>query len=404
MNKICKCLVLLVVAAFVLQLGFGWNWIELTYLDDTTRFQKHTNKQQINEKMHVHNLSAEYPVSNIDKNALYQRILNKFPWVQRTNTLPNFYLTEKNSDYLSSSYSNATIVFMHNQKSGGTTAKQCLRSLARTCQVGRPVLVCNKNAGLYYSEIADNNNNDTKLQKFYFGGHTFRICDYTTQPCGYFTVIRNPYDRLISSYEFCKDARGAYQCRVDDARIASLKEWAIVQGSFLFRQFLYTPDICIKKFDSEIEKIRLAMNVSMPTRDIPCWYRNKLWIDSLATAQDKLDLLEYVLDHLHVWFAVIGITQEYEKTFELLEGAFKLPFVKLCGGGHSNYHAYQAEGEQSNLNRSAIVTRLKRQLMSDPVVREILYYDLRIYEKAKEIYVNQKEIHSRIPKTDYGLT
>ncbi|XP_077997599.1 uncharacterized protein LOC144450762 [Glandiceps talaboti] len=316
----------------------------------------------------------------------------RFPWIVRKNYLPNFFTKRSvvNGERIpsDSTYSkvNTSVVFVHNQKSGGSTLKMCMESIVDEYHFGKMAVVCDINSGFYYSGIA--RFAPSELTKFYAGGHTFQMCDFASNPCSYIMVLRDPYERLISSYEYCK-ARNELHCQLYDANQVSIKEWALFQGSFLFRQLLYNFEFCTSKYDKLVDDLRLLKGLPQTPEEIPCWYRNELILSHFMNRNDKMTVLQYVLNNLEEWFAVVGINDEYDIFLQQLEGAFQLPFAR-CHGKTVNYHAYVAEGEYEGKPRSSIVTSLKQQLVDDQDVRDILYYDVKIFEKVREITQKQK--------------
>ncbi|XP_070570172.1 uncharacterized protein [Ptychodera flava] len=314
----------------------------------------------------------------------YRKLIEKFPWLFKQNFLSNFY-TKKGQTSVEQ-YVSGNIVFVHNQKSGGTTLKFCMENIAKQYHFDQPFVICDASSGDYYEAMWNSPNRI--FHKLYAGGHTFGNCDVMPTECSYITVLKDPYERLISSYEYCK-ARNEYHCRIKDANKVSLREWAIFQGSFFFRQLLYNPQYCTRHYNHVIDELRKGRGLSEQPDMIPCWYRNELMFESVMSRSDKHEILQYVLENLEDWFAVIGMNSDYATTLRLLEGAFQLPFAK-CSTQAWNYHAYIAEGEVTGRNRTTIVRELKETLVSDPDVSEALHFDLQIYQKAKDIFERQK--------------
>ncbi|XP_002736970.1 uncharacterized protein LOC100369823 [Saccoglossus kowalevskii] len=316
-----------------------------------------------------------------------EKIEKHFPWIVRSHYLPNFFTKrEISARSPSTSYQNATMVFVHNQKSGGSTLKVCMENIGAEQHYPGMSVVCDMNAGDYYTGMA--NSGKRPLQKFFAGGHTFKICDFAENPCTYVTVLRHPLDRIISSYEYCKK-RNELHCQIIDANNVTLNQWAIFQGSFFFRQLFYNFEVCTQKYDDIIDKLRMRKGMSLTPNKIPCWYRNELVLEAMLSKIDKLNILQYVLDNLENWFAVIGINEEYNTFLQLLEDAFRLPFSR-CQGNIVNYHQYLAETR--GIKRNDVIASFRQQLRDDPAVTEALFYDLKIYEKAKDIFNRQSHI------------
>ena len=86
-------------------------------------------------------------------------------------------------------------------------------------------------------------------QQVVHGDHAFRYCDYISsdkQPCGYWIMLRDPVERIISDYNYCvnrsgtwaqrlanwRDGRGDHLCSVtgllhfnNDSHRPTLSEW-----------------------------------------------------------------------------------------------------------------------------------------------------------------------------------
>ncbi|XP_070539680.1 uncharacterized protein [Ptychodera flava] len=317
----------------------------------------------------------------------------KYPWAMHKNYLPNFY-TRRNvgadnrwpNDL---SYTNSTIVFVDNHNSAGGVMKECLSAIATNLSLPKPSLVWNNNVGKFYKGIKAEGS-DQSLDKLYLGGFSFGVCDYTNEPCSYYTVIREPYERIIASYVYCKGKR-ELPCQVRNAkgRPLSLKEWALRQGSFFFRQLLHNPEVCGLDYLSKIAELREPDDPSATT--MPCWYKNKLVLDKIMTREDKHQVLDFILEHIETWFSVVGITDEYDTFLRVLQHAYKLPFESLCSETIENV-VFKTDGEDY-LSQSELLYELKRELLSDQDVFDALYFDVRIYQKMQEIFVTQKEIY-----------
>ncbi|XP_002733750.1 uncharacterized protein LOC100375468 [Saccoglossus kowalevskii] len=318
--------------------------------------------------------------------------MTNYAWAMQKNYLPNFYtrrvFSGTNRWPSDSFYANGSIVFVDNHNSAGGVMKECMSLLAANVSLPKPTLVWNNNVAKFYSEMSGDGSNQL-LEKMYLGGFTMGVCDYTNEPCSYFTVIREPYERIIASYVYCKGAN-ELPCLARSAKgkLLTLKEWAMRQGSFFFRQLLHKPDVCSIAYLSTIESFRQPDDPTAAT--MPCWYRNKLYLDHIMDSQEKLKVLDFVLEHLETWFGVVGITEEYDTFLKLLQHAYKLPFEKICLDTVEQ-EVFKTEGDY--LSQSELLVDLKRELLADQEVFEALYFDIRIYQKIQEIFVSQKQIY-----------
>ncbi|XP_006812425.1 uncharacterized protein LOC102801845 [Saccoglossus kowalevskii] len=319
----------------------------------------------------------------------------KFPWVIRQKYLVNYYIyiaRTLNAEH--ERYKSASLVFLHHNKAAGTTVKTCLSVLAsaETLRVG-PVMASQTRVSFHTSEVRRNRYANSRI---FMGGYSFGVCDelnLTDRSCSYFTFLRDPYERIISSYEYCKRARSDQLCSALNANEVTLKQWAKHQGNFFFRQLLFEPGFCQRHYDSFIDIDSELHDDKWSSRNkgsLSCWFREKLILQNLTTITDRKLLLWYALDKLTSWFAVIGLAEEYELSMQLLEGAYGLPFNKMCGRMKRNYNLYQQSNETDS-TKTQTVMEMKNELMADNDVKETLYYDLQIYEKAKDIFRQQKE-------------
>ncbi|XP_002740263.1 uncharacterized protein LOC100374895 [Saccoglossus kowalevskii] len=328
-------------------------------------------------------------------------LIDRYPWLYRKNFVPNHYTKREwveTAQTPVSDDSNFTIVFVHNQKSGGTSIKECIDKI--TTRMSFPSYV-----GIYDDirpkrTISDMigrvetmaKSNHPKMPKFFVSENTFGLCDVLDdRPCSYFTLMRDPYDRIVSSYQFCKYQLDDPLCCATDARFLSIKEWALHQGSYFFRQLQFnTIDICSPEAYRELIRPRMD-RVNYKGRDAnkpPCWYKHKVLLESMDEADQKI-ILEYILANLETWFSVVGVTEHFDEFLRLLEHTYGLPFHKECSG-HLAMKTEYSTWLQGRM-RSDLMAARKKELMEDKEIQRALYYDVKIYEKLQEIYQAQKE-------------
>ncbi|XP_070558881.1 uncharacterized protein [Ptychodera flava] len=320
-------------------------------------------------------------------------ILNRFPWVQRRRFTPNhFTFSRRGKGSPPNSYRNHSIVFLHNHKAGGTTMKLCLKRIIQAKSLPPFYGLWNDNV----VQAIETARTLEKRAKLYVTPYAFGLCDAVDDPyCAYFTVLRDPYDRVVSSYEYCKKSRMDPHCAASDARKLTLKEWALHQGSYFFRQLQFNPEeICS-------DQTRRKKVVKLVDRDNyigrkknrpPCWYRHKLLLDNVLNKNEKHILLQYMLENLEKWFAVIGITEQYDTSLRLLQTVFKLPFYRLCSGLVEQATTYSRE-KQTKWSKLEAIKKARQKIEDDQEVFEALYFDIMIYRKAVEIFNSQKRFY-----------
>ncbi|XP_070556604.1 uncharacterized protein [Ptychodera flava] len=313
--------------------------------------------------------------------------INEFPWIQRRKCLPNFYTNRRRrssnvgpeesmwppTDY----YKNGTVVFLHHHKAAGSSVRQCISDM-------KPLISLKTVSHESYSGIFKSlRSNDTFIFKVYVGGYTFGLCDFVSdRPCSYFTLLRDPYERVISAYEYCRMYTSDHICWGKKATASSLQDWVKYHKSFFFYQLLFRPEFC--QPTSNIEARPLGQ---VHQKVLPCWYIQQALIDSEVNDDAKRIMLDYILANLENWFAVIGLTDEYEMSLRLLENAFSLPFNRC--------HSMNLKGNITKSLTERDISKYKEDLMSDASINNILYYDLEIYRMATKIFARQKETYYR---------
>ncbi|XP_077866771.1 uncharacterized protein LOC144355255 [Saccoglossus kowalevskii] len=291
--------------------------------------------------------------------------------------LPNFYTSR---DYQNDRrwppddhYRNGSIVYLHHHKAAGSTVRTCISNM-------KPSISLKTVSHESYSQIFQSlKSNDSFVFDMYVGGYTYGICDYISnrRPCSYFTVLRHPFDRVISAYEYCKRYTQDHICWGKSAKTMSLKDWVNFHSSFFFYQLLFQSEFC------ENKGYYVARQLSNSGRLLPCWYVQRLIIDSKTSNDVKTFLLDYILDHLEQMFAVIGLVEQFETSLRLLEDVYDLPFV-WC-------HSMKLKDSSLEDKRSTVWT-MKRQLETDLEITNILYYDLEIYKRSQKIFEKQKRV------------
>ncbi|XP_070572229.1 uncharacterized protein [Ptychodera flava] len=311
-----------------------------------------------------------------------------YPLVELKSYIPNFYTKLPDSEKHRVNQ-NTSIVFVHGQKASATM-KGCLRLVQKSLPyaAAAPEVVYDDIVAQFYRDHAGPS---TSLGKFYYGEATFGVCELSHghKPCAYFTVLREPYERAASLYDFCRTEGNLKEriCNLWNFKSISVTDYAKALGSHVFAHILYNPKICTGRFDNRVNEalhaVGKADKIDMSRRAF-CWYRHKAFIDHHLTKEEKDKLLNYVLENLQNWFAVIGIFEEFAVSLELIENAFAAPFKK-CSMWKRNPFEEKRTQQQRNDR-----TSFKTQLMSDRKVYEALYYDLRIYDEAMKIFHLQK--------------
>jgi hypothetical protein len=127
-----------------------------------------------------------------------------------------------------------------------------------------------------------------------FGTHTF-----FPQPCAYFTVLRDPVDRLISWYYFVRQSPDHDHYRFVTSQQLSLKEYIL------------------SDMVADNGQTRRLAGIVQPSRRVPTH-------DEPCTTKD----LKVAKKNLQEHFAVVGLSERFDETLLLLKRAlgWKTPF------------------------------------------------------------------------------
>eukprot|EP00057_Strongylocentrotus_purpuratus_P029803 XP_011684277.1 PREDICTED: uncharacterized protein LOC105447633 [Strongylocentrotus purpuratus] len=305
--------------------------------------------------------------------------------------LSNYYLhgSGKRDDYYKSN-----IAFIHLHKAGGSTTKMHLNKVCKRTGFAS-ILMAHYGTTKVYDRFLKGDGVTSK-QTVFVGGYTFGICDVLQgRPCSYMTVLRDPYDRIISAYFFCY-AQNPPLCGPVRAKNVSITAWAIHQGSHFFNLLLTDKDTCR---DREVHYDEYVKPYQERTKDIinyvpglhpqSCWFRQKAILKERVTSEQRHAMLIYILDHLEYWLGVIGLVEDYQASLKMFREAYHLPFK-------TNSTVVVNKGRVRDKTEDARKKQMRMELLNSKEVREALYEDIMIYEKAKQIFKLQKEEFSRL--------
>ncbi|XP_038051861.1 uncharacterized protein LOC119724741 [Patiria miniata] len=356
---------------------------------------------------------------------LDKRHVVPFPWPERQKFIPNYFLNYDNlsrsssdEDKVAKFDSSSVLVYLHHNKAAGTTTKRCLATIAGA-DLGRttgPVLSSEGRLAVEARFIRSRRFMMRSSPNTYFGGYAFGICDRYRKPCAYFTVLRDPYERTLSSHSYCKHARQDQLCSAQVANKVSLREWALHQGSFFFRQLLFQPEFCSDKTrwmrNVDVEGVpHDFLNKRDSLRSAPCWFREKLIMELTLNHTQHEALLKYCLKNLERWFTVIMLVDHYDESLQMAQEALKLPVHDLCAGRHDNTGSYNKTAnpvtasklpDQNRTSPTSPATSdpsVEEQLLElrqDPEVRSVLRADELLYQRGVEIFNKQRAVFSKI--------
>ena len=327
-----------------------------------------------------------------DYNSNFSRMARS---IRRTNYLPNYYLYGKPAGR-GNEYAGGHVVFLHYPKSGGSSVKYTLTKIRRQRHISLRLLQFPDQLRRAYDLF---NTTEKFFGRTIFEGiYSFGICEVLHgRPCAYFTLIRDPIDRMISMYFYCQQRRR--DCRV--GKNVSVVEWALKKGSQLFRQITITPGSNTPLFPEYVGLYRdLSTLAQDPGERIMRydldWTKRRKESDLIK--KQRRALLDYCINNMEHWFAAIGITEEFDLSLQMFEEVYKLPI-------HEMYMEPRNTGKIKTKKDESLLEKLKDDLLGSPDVMEALHEDMMIYMKGRELFRLQKgafEKERAVAKDSFG--
>eukprot|EP00118_Oscarella_pearsei_P027754 m.311328 g.311328 ORF g.311328 m.311328 type:complete len:372 (+) comp65414_c0_seq1:24-1139(+) len=298
-------------------------------------------------------------------------ILNTFHYTLKAcqNCLPNYFTT---TNAKKRNYRRGVAVFIHHQKGGGTTVRKCLYDL-----IGSPDrLLTKQGSQIHGSRCLGSMHTDSRLfwiykmtskqrsrYSFIEGPNSMGICDdIRDRDCSYFSVLREPVSRVVSSYFYCKREPSDLLCASQQlsAQKATLRAWAVHQRHYLLTQLTFNVRYCNLSREEQ--------------QQLPCWYRQRHLMEQRNDALERL--ADLVVNDLESRFAVIGILEHFEESLAMMAQVYGLDFLACAG-------------RKENPGTSA--SKQLEELKTDSVVLESTKFDRAIYMKAYKIFLRQKD-------------
>lgn len=303
-------------------------------------------------------------------------MLPRFP-----RSVPNVYLT----DIPVTQYRDPLPAFLHNPKSGGTTIKKCLVTMAENENLTISPFLWKETRTQFEEDLLNGAYEGTRFD-LVAGDVSLGTCARmpTHRTCAYYTVVREPYDRAVSQYFFCKGGGET----ANSCTNKTIEEYVLNVGSLFFRQLTYQTT-CYNIMSSS--KLEAASNDH--------GWRCKKNLHS-SSEKEKDRLIAYLLKKMDSIFAVIGITERYEESLELFQDAFNLSFHDTCSGFRFNVgpsiNSTRRRRTETDENLHRIKEEAKRSLMINAKIRKSLRPDILLYRKAKEIFEKQILVRKKL--------
>lgn len=324
----------------------------------------------------------------------HSTIQRMFPWLPKNNTLPNYFLyyhtgmPAMGPMRSPARYRHSNIVFMVNPHESGMSLMNCLQTIASNYSLPMSPVMSSRNR-IAWEMIEGQERLLQDRIKVHRGSYTFGMCENLNSTCSYFLLLQDPLERALSTYHYCKEAIGDELCSVINANKVSIHEWIVQQGSLLFRQLLFHQSFC----DLKVNGTALEGNYLINRQNLPCWYKQKLHFDTLSPP-DLMEAVNYVVENLDKWFAVLGHAEELSASVKMFEHVYQLPFSKcnifpkLAQENLINDNrAYRGDHEEHSIHKEDVFL-----LQQNSFVKKALQADYRIYNKAKKLFKIQRQV------------
>lgn len=258
--------------------------------------------------------------------------------------------------------SNNTIIFSHIPKAAGMTMRQIV---ARQF-IGQPTYMFNKINGYDVEPFLGLPTAERAALRCINGHVKFGIHRYINNPCAYITLIRDPYEHLISTYFF-------FRKTVPD-NDTDLER--------LFERYLQHPATPSTQLDWIVGYDTVA---DTPTGIIDNTHNRSLSVD------EKLALAE---TNLRENFVTVGLVEHFDETLLMLRK--KLGWKNIYYA-HKHYNTARPRGENTARLRELIAEYAKPDLAFYARVKEMfeeqrreygpaLQADLRAFQKNNRIF------------------
>lgn len=173
------------------------------------------------------------------------------------------------------------VIFLHISKTGGTTMNGILHQQYRRDTIFN---VSRINFPHQFDELPT-----IPQEKVLFKGHMlFGLHNYLPSPATYFTILRHPIERMISSYNY-------------------------LRGNPDFKTLAKTIDMK-SFFQSILKEGKLGLLTNRQTKIVSG--------HGLVNCSDERALIEKAKENFDKHFAVVGLTKRFDETLVLLNNAF----------------------------------------------------------------------------------
>lgn len=311
-------------------------------------------------------------------------------WMHK-NLMPNYFMSGRISS--ENWFSDSSLVFIHHPRSGGQNIIHCLNNISYSNDLAMSPLMTSENRLLWESRKSVSNTFRNKF-KIHRGMYTVGMCQNLNQKCSYMILLRDPLQRSISSHKHCCKSPRDEICGLRDARETPLRDWIISEGNVLLKHFLLSPKFCEVDI---IEKYNISIDI---TKHISCWTKSNLILDNLIKNY-KTQVTNFIVENLHKFISVIGLTKEFDLSLKMFEASFKLPFSKCNFVNQERTRREKELNSNRALSGNRVHQTVDENLSSeedddysfedDLEIQEALFSDYEIFKEAKRIFHIQKQ-------------
>ncbi|KAG8458447.1 hypothetical protein KFE25_004325 [Diacronema lutheri] len=239
--------------------------------------------------------------------------------------------------------------------------------------------------------------------------------------CRWFTMWREPVERLISALRFCRakadkawvphcglnSNEGGFKLRPVNAKTASARDWAEHVGSYAFRQFLFAPDAfarvgatCAPGGNASAPQLPqvhrasgAARGASFECRTVHSWTEQR---DALGACGDGISCdagrreLRELVDAIAngTRFATVGLLSRWDESMRLFDRHVPLVPRAASRRARSWRDALPPPRPRPEGERAAEAAEVEA-ARRDPLVRARLAADLELYAAAERLFEGQ---------------
>ena len=336
-------------------------------------------------------------------------IKQRFSWIRKTNTVSNIPIHNRNNGLVmqSNDSQQSSLVFVHQSRSAGSHVISCMNDISYERKISMsPVM--DFRSRLLWESSNDENRKHKDVFQFHRGRHSFGMCEKLKSRCSYFTIFRDPFDSILSLFEYCKKNADPEVCVTGSASNVTLREWIMDNSGMLLYKFATSHDQCSNP--------GLNHNARDNTDKDPCWIRQKNYLDNTLSNSERSHIANYVTNNLQNWFAAIGLFSEINTSMEIFQQVFNQPFSRCKSRDLSSNDEYVVTNSAHSLKddddgnddrgsndnddfqdenyyeEDADVIDEVETLRNDLDIREILKHDYIIYNEARRLFHMQKQV------------